>query len=394
MHRAQISRVDFPTHPSYVRSWLSKINVGTVRNVPRRGEIRTMQHRLWYGGSGLVVITLFGQACIALDWDYQTAPGAGGAGGNGIQSEDCTNGLDDDEDGRIDCTDSDCISGYECRVAVPVGWTPYWLLEKEYQDKSLTVCPDGQNAIVWYTEPATTMNCSQCSCSFTGATCSAPPFTCAYSTTECTMNGTQPYASNGTPACYVLPTPQGNTYGSCKLTGPSTPTNLGTCVGTASTVTGPPKFGGEVRLCAAPIDAGAGCASGDVCGVKKPGTFGQGRACIEQVGITQCPDGWSAQTFTAFEGGTDARQCSNCGCDTSTITCSGGSVSMFFKKDCMLTRGTMTDASPCLSSIYFEAVSGASAKFILGTPSDGSCAQATPSGVVEGTGPHTVCCRD
>lgn len=356
-----------------------------------------MHDRFWYGGSGLVVMALFMQGCFSLDWDYQQAPGAGGTGGTGgkgVQGEDCTNGMDDDEDGRIDCTDGDCISGYECRVAVPAGWTPYWLLEKAYQDGSPTTCPDGKDATVWFTEPATTATCSSCACSFTGATCSAPPFACAYADTEC-MNIGLSYQSTGTPACYVMPLPQGGAYGSCKLTGPATPTNFGTCSGTPSMVTGPAKFGGEVRLCASPLDAGEGCASGDVCVVKKPGTFGQGRACIEQAGITQCPDGWGAQNFVAYEDGTDGRQCSNCGCDTSTITCSGGEVRLHrMNKTCASVPAAMNDPTKCYGSFYFESATGMSAAFTLATPSDGSCSQATPSGVVEGTGAHTICCRD
>lgn len=352
-----------------------------------------MHHRFGYCGSGLVAMALFMQGCFTLDWDYQTTPETPGEGGKGVSSEDCTNGLDDDDDGRIDCTDSDCMSGYECRVAVPAGWTPYWLLEKPYEDKAATACPDGQDALVWYTQPATTATCSPCACSFKGATCSAPAFACSLAESEC-IDTMTPYKSTGTPACYTIPLPQGSSYGSCKLAGPPTPTSLGTCSGTPSMVTGPAIFGGALRLCAAPSTAGEGCVNGDVCALKKPGTFGQGRACIEQPGIVQCPDGWGAQIVAAYENGTDARQCSNCGCDTSTITCSGGDVRIYEKKVCDTYRITMNDTTQCYGAFFFEYARGMSASFTLGTPSDGSCSQATPSGVVQGTGPHTLCCRD
>jgi hypothetical protein len=53
--------------------------------------------------------------------------GAGGAsagGGTGVENttELCTNGMDDDGDGKVDCDDPDCIGTFYC----PTGWTcPY-----------------------------------------------------------------------------------------------------------------------------------------------------------------------------------------------------------------------------------------------------------------------------
>ena len=42
-------------------------------------------------------------------------------GGGGSMKEDCTNGKDDDGDGKIDCADPDCAD-YRCTPKVPAGW--------------------------------------------------------------------------------------------------------------------------------------------------------------------------------------------------------------------------------------------------------------------------------
>jgi len=50
--------------------------------------------------------------------------GASGQLGNGGASsgiENCTNGIDDDRDGNIDCADTDCIVGYSCAPPTPGG---------------------------------------------------------------------------------------------------------------------------------------------------------------------------------------------------------------------------------------------------------------------------------
>jgi len=368
--------------------------------------------RVWLGGLGVVVGGLLVQGCFALDWDFNGAAGAGGSGGEGSSvssssssgssssglppNEDCTNGVDDDSDGKADCQDSDCFSGYECKAAVPAGWSPYWLLEKTYQDPNATICPDGLAATTWFVQPAVTATCETCSCSFNGATCSSPEFRCSYSDAECMNWGMPGYKSAGLPSCYVLPnTPGGSgSYGSCAITGPATPVNYGTCVGTPSSVLGPGIFGGELRLCQAPTSAGAGCSFGDACVTKKPGAFGQGRTCIEQAGETQCPDGWQAKQFVAYENGTDMRACANCNCDTSTITCSGGAVRVHYQKSCAWLEADLTIPNQCLGGVGPFDLSGASANFTMGTPSAGTCTQAVASGVVDGVSPHTICCRD
>jgi hypothetical protein len=49
-----------------------------------------------------------------------TSPGGAGQGGGGGGAEDCTNGVDDDGDGAIDCDDTDC-GAYQCAPSAPPG---------------------------------------------------------------------------------------------------------------------------------------------------------------------------------------------------------------------------------------------------------------------------------
>jgi hypothetical protein len=39
------------------------------------------------------------------------------AGGEPAPFEDCSNGVDDDYDGAVDCADEDCSEAIECRLA-------------------------------------------------------------------------------------------------------------------------------------------------------------------------------------------------------------------------------------------------------------------------------------
>jgi len=49
--------------------------------------------------------------------------GSGSSSGGMASPEDCTNGLDDDKDGSIDCMDSECLDKYTCIAPVPAGFT-------------------------------------------------------------------------------------------------------------------------------------------------------------------------------------------------------------------------------------------------------------------------------
>jgi hypothetical protein len=330
---------------------------------------------------GMASLAITSSGCFALDWEFSAA-----------SREICTNQLDDDGDGESDCSDTDCEL-YECKAQVPSGWTLVWVLQTAFDDPAQTECPNGQPAMKVFSNPAQTAICSECSCSYSGAKCSAPKFKCDYTDPNFCSGASVEYQSS-TPDCYNLPNvpTSSNNYGSCTLNGPAIIVDPGTCTGTPSSVVGPSKFQEELRVCPSLGEQGGGCSLGDACLPKKPDAFNTGRTCIMGAG-TNCPMGWDAAMFSAYEAGVDARVCSNCGCNTNTVTCSGGSVELRTKDDCSNQASyILANQQECVQA-YLSNLQG-SATFALGTPSAGTCTPAVPTGNVQTTGPHTICCQE
>ena len=63
---------------------------------------------------GPAAVLAAGLAASACSGKFVEAGGDGGAGGTGSGSENCTNGVDDDGDGLIDCGDDDCDANPAC----------------------------------------------------------------------------------------------------------------------------------------------------------------------------------------------------------------------------------------------------------------------------------------
>lgn len=366
---------------------------------------------------GVLVFSIMLSGCVALDWDFEggvggggqagagAEGGAGGTGGGGGQGggappvENCVNGMDDDGDKKSDCADDDC-GLYECLPLVPDGWSPVWVLEEQFPDpEPLEQCPDGKIPSTLYVNPATTSTCSMCTCSFFGATCKAPAFKCDYNDGDCSGMNYQFEAS--TPDCVNLTNvPSAGGYnGSCVILANPNVDEYGTCLGGSSDKTGPPMWEKELQLCPAPSGAGAGCLAGDVCAQSKPAILQEALTCIATAGAVSCPQGWPMM-ISAFEDGTDERGCSSCNCSTNSITCSGGAVKIYSENYCNPTslKATLQNVGVCHpnamspDAIKFDLGTG-SADFVLGTPSDGTCMQATGTGSVVTTGPQTLCCR-
>src|SRR5689334_5880623 len=72
--------------------------------------------------AGLLAAAVAPAACFFPSYTFDR-PTDGGVveGGDG---EDCTNGVDDNDDGLIDCADPGC-SGYACVSVIPMGWQGY-----------------------------------------------------------------------------------------------------------------------------------------------------------------------------------------------------------------------------------------------------------------------------
>ena len=111
--------------------------------------------------------------------------------------EDCTNGVDDNGDGEIDCADPQCTPDYECVPTVPTDWTGYFRVNTAANPSAHVPCPDGGAPTTTFESPAGAAQCTACTCdSLTGATCDPPPLRCFVGSNNCSSGG----GSDWTPA--------------------------------------------------------------------------------------------------------------------------------------------------------------------------------------------------
>jgi hypothetical protein len=248
-------------------------------------------------------------------------------------------------------------------------------------------CPDGKAPSVYYAGPSDAM-CDPCDCSLMGASCALPEMTCYVMSTFCMgVNSPQIYQATDT-ACHDTMAPFIDH--SCCLSKGSKVGSTGTCTTTGGTLASPELWTEEVRVCAA---AGGGCGPGQVCAPKIPAGF-EDAICMGQQGNTTCPAGWTDEDLPVFEGGTDQRACSACGCDTSQLACSSGQYTLHGGTGCsssntIVLNGSCQSIQPILSGqdppFSYQAKPG--------DLSGLACTGGMPSGSVETSGPHRICCK-
>ncbi len=307
-----------------------------------------------------------------------SSPGAGGAGGAGGSG------------GSLPT----CGEGKSCVPEIPAGWTAASVTVQDYIDaNAMHTCPDGSPAAVHFSEP-TAASCSACDCSYTGATCTTPGISCTDENDTCGMGSfqTEWYEDENCRDFFDVPN-QGNTPGSCKLSAPQVKSK-GTCAVNGGEVVEPP-WGKVVFVCPLPA-GGEGCMGTEVC----LSTGGEPNAsiCVVQANGGECPVGWTSLPIDAFDGTQDTRACTQCGCDTETVTCTGGSFIIHDNYGCnppgfmQVPDKTISTVDQC--SVHHDVFDGNEASYrgMLGTPMPGTCPPTTPSGAVTGTGPHKICC--
>lgn len=319
--------------------------------------------------------------------------GAGGSGGGQTGTEDCTNGIDDDGDGDADCADSDCNAGYVCVPTTPAGWEAVWILEQPYSAEVVPPnCPDGSAPAVRFAEPATTTTCAECTCDYSGTTCTGPGFAWAQYNSSCTpLNNTIWTDGSG---CFNLSPVDNNSNssGSARITAPAKVAAGSTCTGGASSVVGD-MWGKQVFVCAVPSVEAAGCAGSEACVPTSSGSFAGAKACITIQGSSGCPMGYPEE-HSVFDDGTDERSCGDCGCDPSTVTCEGGGYVLYDDNGCKQGNSgpfTLTDSCKSVSGIFDW--NEASVMATAGTPTGGTCTPAQPGGgAIVTSGARTICC--
>jgi hypothetical protein len=338
------------------------------------------------GGAWIGCNELFGISAPVLD----TADG----GADASPAENCLNGVDDNGNGLVDCADPQCQVGYGCAVDPETGWTGLFYVQAVTYPASSApaTCPDGKLPAIYYASPSTA-DCTGCSCTLSGAACTAPQVS-LYNVGGCQQTAVLESISATTTACQFISTP--NSSSSLQVTALPKVTSAGTCAADGGALVSPEPWGQEVRLCAAP--AGKGCHAGQSC-VKDPPSGFQGEACITQVGTGACPSGWTDQSLQLYAGGTDGRACSPCTCDTSTVSCTGGKYTANASNDCAVAPGTtplsIGAADGCVNTGALAAQNHGviSLEPELSTPGGPTCGTSSPIGTFTLTGSLRLCCR-
>jgi hypothetical protein len=324
--------------------------------------------------------------------------GGNGAGGGG-PLENCTNGLDDDMDGDIDCEDTDCDAGFSCTDPVPPGWTgPVALWEGNGNlppppcglsggfDSIAASGSDGLSA-----SPA---SCPSCSCGAPQGVACQIGTASFYSNAMCVGGGGQLSIPEGVCQAFVTSTidPAGVMWNAA-------PPGGGACFPiTTGTVSVPSVVWAErARSCGGLTDIGDGCGGG-LC-VPRPQIPFAEPVCVYRAGDQSCPAAYPDKALY-FQSADDTRSCTSCGCGTPTGTSCGGTLQLYTDNNCNVDEVTLSTVGQCAAlppdptpppPPYFSL---RSMKYTGGSNNGGSCASqaSNRTGTVNAISPVTFCC--
>jgi hypothetical protein len=256
-----------------------------------------------------------------------TASSSSGTGGGGGEVN-CTNGIDDDNNGVADCNDPNCTTaGYTCHD-VPAGWVgPVALFEGA--PPANPCCPSDYptlGPVGGRTPSMDPFTCTACGCGLATATCTPSPLV-IHTTAGCIDPGSSTPQQNG--SCKPV-------SGSLFTAAPPTVT-MGTCAVIDSVPLTPPTATWTTvdQLCLGETK-GMGCTATQVCARPAAGAFG-GALCVYAAGAQMtCPAAFAVK-HNFYQGFTDTRGCGPCTCGApmppacaatsvfySTTMCSGG----------------------------------------------------------------------
>ncbi len=234
------------------------------------------------------------------------------SGGMGDR-ENCTNGLDDDDDGNIDCADSECSDKYTCLPPIPAGFTEIVTITAGPYGEPTAACAGGATPKRLYQNPAIDA-CDGCSCDVSGVTCIPGQLATSSSMICTTLN----------PIGSVAP-------GQCKQVSGSAamllnaPATNGSCIAVTSNPPIKPPMQTTITACLVGDTTGAGCGISGTC-VASDSVATAEHVCIQRPGHLVCPSDWPVAVY-AFESFFDDRSgCTPCGCSAS---CDGGQYKIF-----------------------------------------------------------------
>jgi hypothetical protein len=319
-------------------------------------------------------------------------------------TENCTNGIDDNCDGKIDCADPTC-TGYSCAMAVPAGWSGPALLWTGTFGTPAPSCPSGYTPSLDANQgPSGSPDTCTCTCTPSGQLCQT---TGSFMINmNCTGNcATVSPAGDG--SCTTVPSNSCGNAGSFAATAPTL--TGGTC---ASQVTITPGTAASwtttARVCLKNAsDAPGGCGgTGEQC-VLTPSTSGfVARPCIYQAGTPACPAAYPNSNLV-YSSETDARGCSPCACGAPTGGTCSGTISLYGSNAGLCggtPGGTFTFGDMACNGANPPTTLGRTYSGLNNTPGSvkgnftvtpGTCPVTTPSsptGGVTPTGATTICC--
>jgi len=325
--------------------------------------------------------------------------GNGGASGSAGSFENCTNGIDDDRDGNVDCADSDCVVGFSCAPPTPGGG---WVGPVSFWSGSGTP-PACTNESGFPTEAANAgillsvapPTCYSCECGAPqGVACQAGAIT-AFADSACSSLGRTLNVVQGACIAFVSLSfdPASVRWESAQPAG-------GACIprSSGSAVFPPPQWNTRMRACGDPPQNSGGCGTG-TCVARQKAPFSE-QFCIYQRGDLACPAGPYSNRSRYFAGVEDTRACSACECGLPSATSCSGTMRLYTDQSCGVDETVLTSVSQCslltpdptppplpyltLRSVNYSATADA-VGFCEARPS-------TPSGSVVPNDPITVCC--
>ncbi len=240
---------------------------------------------------------------------------------SGGSTEDCTNDMDDDANGSVDCLDPTCVATHQC---VPIGpmdpkWSPpFHGLFVDF-NADAPACASGEMPTVYGVGPSPD-GCSGCSCEITGTMCTGAELTC-YSTNNCTNGMQNPLLIKGTSCTNIVNTP----YASCDVSQPPSfdPNNAQCIVTSGEALIAPDSFEQKILRCDPPTHVSGGCVTGKSCNLRPAPEYNW--QCIAATGNQSCPANWPI-TMSGYQGWTDTRGCTSCACDAKEAACAANNI--------------------------------------------------------------------
>lgn len=373
-------------------------------------------------------VALGAQAGCFPEYRFEEPEGGTGTGGTtsssstGPDPEDCTNGVDDDANGQIDCADPSCTD-HTCVPEIPAGWEGYFAL----YDGAPSGDPGCPAQFPSTTTPAYLGNDgimpspAECEC-----TCTAPQgMTCApldslniqtgdgpcgqatYCngqlsvpagwTGACTGNTHYPggQLTCGTGASMACDTNTGNPCNVSVRSNAVVATG-GSCQPNPVKVTRPdPTWERFGRACGDAPTTGLGCNIGQTCLPQMQAPYENG-VCVAQQGDVPCPPGAFTEKHVFYGEVLDTRACTDdCSCGAAAGGTCPTTISIYADNtvDTCLTLVTSFPAGTC-KDVPNNPTFSARMATAPGAPTGGSCqvSGGTPVGTVAPMSPKTFCC--